>query len=304
MSMKKKTNTRRIINADFVFDIVNFTIMIIILIIYVWPLWFVFIASISSPKAVWNGEVILLPKQITAIAYAEVLKYKNIWIGYRNSLLYTIFGTILNVTLTICGAYPLSRKDFLPRNFFMLMFMLTMYFSGGMIPTYLVVRNLHLINTPWAMLIPSAVSIFNIIITRTYFINSIPNELFEAAQLDGANSAQYLMKVVIPLSKPILAVIGLYYAVGHWNDYYSALLYINNTELMPLQSFLRDLLMNTKQAMQSTNSLSPAEMELRQNLSQSLQYSSIVVSTVPVLCIYPFIQKYFVKGVMIGSVKG
>ena len=185
------------------------------------------------------------------------------------------------------------------------MFMLTMYFGGGLIPTYLIVNKLGMINTVWAMMIPGACSIYNVIITRTYFINSIPGSLKDAAELDGANSFQYLVKVVLPLSKPIIAVIALYYAVGHWNDYFTALIYINKTGLMPLQSFLRDLLMSNKLTMgNSMGGLDAATAEAKMQLSQTLKYSAIIVSTVPVLCIYPFIQKYFVKGVMIGSVKG
>lgn len=186
----------------------------------------------------------------------------------------------------------------------MFMFMLTMYFGGGLIPTYLVVSKLHLLDTRWAMIIPGACSIYNVIITRTYFMNSIPSSLQEAATLDGANSFQYLVKVVLPLSKPILAVVGLYYAVGHWNDFYTALIYIYNEDLLPLQSFLRDMLMSNKMSITNLQGLDAAAMEAKMQLSQTLKYSTIIVSTVPVLCIYPFIQKYFVKGVMIGSVKG
>ena len=255
-------------------------------------------------ESVWLGHVFLLPKGFTIIAYEAVAEYKDIWVGYRNTLFYTIVGTLINMVLTICAAYPLARKDFMPRNVLMFFFMLTMYFSGGLIPTYLVVNNLHLTNTVWAMIIPGAVSIYNVIITRTYFVNSITKSLEEAAELDGANTLQLLIKVVLPLSKPILAVIGLYYAVGHWNDFYTALLYINKKNLLPLQSFLRDLLMSTKMSMANMQGLDAAAMEAKMQLSQTLKYSVIIVSTIPVLCIYPFIQKYFVKGVMIGSVKG
>jgi putative aldouronate transport system permease protein len=186
----------------------------------------------------------------------------------------------------------------------MFLFMLTMYFGGGLIPTYLVVSGLGLVDTRWAMIIPGAVSIYNIIITRTYFMNSIPASLQEAATLDGANSFQYLMRVVLPLSKPIIAVVGLYYAVGHWNDFYTALIYLYKEDLMPLQSFLRDMLMSTKLTLNNLSGMDTATVELKTHLAQTLKYSVIIVSTVPVLCIYPFIQKYFVKGVMVGSVKG
>lgn len=290
--------------ADKIFDVINVAIMIILLIIFAWPLWFVVIASFSNPNEVWNGNVIIYPKGFTLAAYEAVLEYKSIWIGYRNTIFYTVVGTLINLIMTVCAAYPLSRKDFVARNFFMIMFMLTMYFGGGLIPSYLVVNKLGLVNTPWAMIIPGACSIYNVIITRTYFINSIPESLKDAADLDGANSFQVLMKIVLPLSKPILAVIGLYYAVGHWNDYFSALIYINNTDLLPLQSFLRDLLLSNKLTVDKLAGMDAAAAEAKMHLAQTLKYSAIIVSTVPVLCIYPFIQKYFVKGVMIGSVKG
>lgn len=301
---KGKTEKIKKSYSDRVFDIINIIIMLALLVIFLWPLWFVVIASFSNPNEVWNGNVILLPKGFTLSAYEPVSQYKMIWTGYKNTIIYTVVGTFINLVMTICAAYPLSRKDFVPRNFLMFIFMLTMYFSGGLIPTYLVVSKMHLLNTPWAMMIPGAVSIYNVIITRTYFVNSIPSSLQEAAELDGANTFQFLMKIVLPLSKPIIAVIALYYAVGHWNDFFTALIYLNDKELMPLQSFLRDLLMSNKMSLNNMQGLDAAQAEAKMQLSQTLKYSAIIVSTVPVLCIYPFIQKYFVKGVMIGSVKG
>lgn len=304
--MKKQASSSTIKRSytDKIFDIVNLIVMILLLLIFVWPLWFVVIASFSDPNEVWNGNVLLLPKGFTLLAYEALGDYSMIWRGYANTIFYTVVGTIVNLIMTVCAAYPLSRKDFVPRNFFMFMFMLTMYFSGGLIPTYLIVSDVGLINTPWAMIIPGACSIYNVIITRTYFINSIPSSLQEAAELDGANSFQFLVKIILPLSKPIIAVIALYYAVGHWNDFYTALLYINDQELLPLQSWLRDLLMSNKMSLNNMQGLDAAAAEARMQLSQTLKYSVIIVSTVPVLCVYPFIQKYFVKGVMIGSVKG
>ena len=305
--MKRKNSENRQIKrsySDKIFDIVNLLVMVILLVIFVWPLWFVVIASFSNPNQVWMGEVVLWPKGFTLISYETLLEYGRIWVGYRNTLFYTVVGTLVNLVMTVCGAYPLSRKDFMPRHFFMFLFMLTMYFGGGLIPTYLVVSGLGLVDTRWAMIIPGAVSIYNIIITRTYFMNSIPASLQEAATLDGANSFQYLMRVVLPLSKPIIAVVGLYYAVGHWNDFYTALIYLYKEDLMPLQSFLRDMLMSTKLTLNNLSGMDTATVELKTHLAQTLKYSVIIVSTVPVLCIYPFIQKYFVKGVMVGSVKG
>ena len=278
--------------------------MIILLFIFVWPLWFVVIASFSDPNQVWMGKVVLWPKGITLVSYEELLHYKRIWSGYANTIFYTVVGTLVNLVMTVCGAYPLSRKDFMPRHVVMIMLMITMYFSGGLIPTYLVVSKLGLVNTRWAMIIPGAMSVYNMIVTRTYFMNSIPSSLQEAATLDGASSFQYLIRVVLPLSKPILAVIGLYYAVGHWNDFYSALIYIYDDSMLPLQSFLRDILMSTKLTLNNMSGVDMATAAAKAQLAQTLKYSVIIVSTVPVLCIYPFIQKYFVKGVMIGSVKG
>ena len=301
--MKKNGMPVKILHSDRVFDAVNILVMCVLLLIFVWPLWFVLIASFSAPSQVWLGNVVLLPKEFTVAAYEAVLDYGAIWVGYRNTIFYTAAGTVLNLVMTICAAYPLSRRDFMPRNVLMFLFMLTMYFSGGLIPTYLVVGKLHLLNTPWAMMIPGAVSIYNVIITRTYFVNNIPQSMHEAAKLDGANSFQFLLRVVLPLSKPVLAVIGLYYAVGHWNDFFSALIYINDKNLMPLQSFLRDLLMTNKMSLSNMQGLDAAASEAKLQLAQTLKYSAIIVSTVPVLCIYPFIQKYFVKGVMIGAVK-
>lgn len=301
---KGKTIKRKWVNSDSLFDAVNLLIMLILLVVFVWPLWFVVIASVSDPGEVWQGHVILFPRGITLDAYEEVVQYKTIWTGYLNTLLYTLLGTAINMALTVCGAYPLSRKDFPPRKILIFILMVTMYFSGGLIPTYLVVNRLGLIDTVWAMVIPNAISVFNIIITRTYFMNSIPEELREAAQLDGAGNMQYLFRVVLPLSKPILAVIGLFYAVGHWNDFYSALIYINSQQLLPLQSVLRKLLLTTQMTLQISSSMSPDEIMRKTQLAQTLKYSSIIVSTVPVLCLYPLVQKHFVKGIMIGSVKG
>ncbi|MCI8462704.1 MAG: carbohydrate ABC transporter permease [Lachnospiraceae bacterium] len=302
--MKWRKSGYRKSYSDKIFDIVNLLVMIILLFIFVWPLWFVVIASFSDPNQVWMGKVVLWPKGITLVSYEELLQYKRIWSGYANTIFYTVVGTLVNLVMTVCGAYPLSRKDFMPRHVVMIMLMITMYFSGGLIPTYLVVSKLGLVNTRWAMIIPGAMSVYNMIVTRTYFMNSIPSSLQEAATLDGASSFQYLIRVVLPLSKPILAVIGLYYAVGHWNDFYSALIYIYDDSMLPLQSFLRDILMSTKLTLNNMSGVDMATAAAKAQLAQTLKYSVIIVSTVPVLCIYPFIQKYFVKGVMIGSVKG
>ena len=296
--MKKK------INVDKMFDVANLFIMICLLVLFVYPLWFVLIASFSNPSEIWKGNVLILPHDITLIAYKTLLNYKNIWTGYVNTIFYTAAGTLLNLVMTICAAYPLSRKDFKLRNTVLFFLMVTMYFNGGMIPNYLLMSKIGLLNTRWAMIISGACSVYNLLIMRNYFMNSIPYSLQEAATIDGANSYYYLVKVVLPLSKPILAVVGLYYAVGHWNDFYTALLYIYDKELQPLQTVMRELLLSTKLADSSMTASDVSDYQEKMQLAQTLKYSIIIASSLPVLCIYPFIQKYFVKGVMIGSIKG
>ena len=224
-------------HSDTIFDTANVIIMCVLLLIFIWPLWFVVAASFSDPNELWMGNVVLLPKGFTLEAYEKLLEYSDIWVGYKNSILYTAAGTLVNLAATVALAYPLSRKDFMPRNLIMMMLIVTMYFSGGLIPTYLVVKNLGMVNTFWAMIIPGAISTYNVIVTRTYFSNSIPAELHNAAKIDGANNLQFLWKIVLPLSKPILAVIGLYYAVGHWNDYYTALIYLYDKKLFHSPAF-------------------------------------------------------------------
>lgn len=296
---------KKLISADKTFDVANVVIMILLFFIFAWPLWFVIIASLSDPGEVWRGNVILFPKGFSIDSYTEILKYKEIWIGYRNTIFYTVVGTVINLFMTVCMAYPLSRKKFMPKNILMVLCMITMYFGGGLIPSYLVVKNLHMIDTVWAMMIPGCLSVYNMIIMRSYFVNSIPDSLEEAATLDGAGPVQYLVKVVLPLSKPVIAVIALYYMVGHWNDFFSALIYVNDKNLLPLQTFLRNLLVtNTVGNVSQTQNLNPELLQKKIYLAQTIKYSAIIVSTLPVLCIYPFVQKYFVKGVMIGAIKG
>lgn len=292
-------------HGDKVFDMVNLLIMIVLLAVFLWPIWFVVIASVSDPVQVSAGNVLFIPKGFTLQAYEKVIEYKAIWTGYKNTIIYTICGTLLNMVITVCAAYPIARKDFMIKGFLTKAMLVTMYFNGGMIPTYLVVRNLHLTDSMWAIILPGACSVTNVLIARTYFANSIPESLQEAADLDGASIWQYLIKVVLPLSKPVLAVLTLYYAVGHWNGFYNALIYINDADKMPLQLFLRELLMDSKMALDSAGAmLEDGSSQAKAELAAQLQYSSIIVSSIPVICMYPFVQKHFVKGVMIGSVKG
>lgn len=293
------------VSEDDVFDIINFGFMLVMLVIFVWPLWFVCIASISDPIAVNSGQVLLWPKDIVMDGYKMTMEHRELWIGYKNTIIYTVLGTLLNLTLSVCLAYPLSRRDFKLKKLFLVMFVFTMYFSGGLVPTYLVVKKAGLLNTGWAMIIPGAISVYNSLIIRSYFINSIPTELEEAAFLDGADSAQYLWKVVLPLSKPVLAVVGLYYAVSHWNDYYNALIYLYNDALYPLQTVLKSLLMSSSALVDATSSAADSgAIEAAFNTYLSMRYCVIILAAVPMLCVYPFIQKFFVKGVMVGSVKG
>lgn len=302
--VREKVYRFRVKYSDKIFDAMNLIIMCLLLVIFIWPLWFVLIASISDPNQVFVGNVILWPKGLDIKAYVNVMEYKLLWTGYANTIFYTVVGTTINIIMTICAAYPLSRKEFAPRKVILYMLIFTMYFGGGLIPTYMVVRGLHMVNTRWAMLIPGAMSVYNMLVTRTFFKNSIPESLFEAARIDGANAFQQLVKIALPLSKPIIAVIGLYYAVGHWNDYYKALIYLQDADLLPLQSAMRDILMASKIMSDGLDGvITDRGMADRIQLVQSMRYSSIVIATAPVLAVYPFIQKFFVKGVMIGSVK-
>lgn len=298
MLLKGKMNSY----SDKIFDVVNMLLMVVLVVVFAWPLWFVLISSFSDPFEVTMGNVLLFPKGLTLDSYKAMMKYSQILTGYANSLYYTVVGTGINMVLSICCAYPISRKDFPLRKPLLLMFLFTMYFSGGMIPTYLVVKQVGILNTRWAMMLPGAISVYNCLVMRNYFMNSIPGELEEAAVLDGANAAQYLQKVVLPLSKPVLAVIGLYYAVGHWNAYYAALLYLQDLDLYPLQSILRNIMSATQ--MINDPSLSAEEIDAMVRLEMTMKYSVIVAAAFPMLCLYPFIQKYFVKGVMVGAVKG
>jgi len=299
MFEKRKTHSY----ADNIFDAVNLIIMAVLLAVFTWPLWFVLIASISDPVAVNLGDVLLIPKQFTTVSYRALLEHKEIWSGYANTIFYTVVGTLINLVLSVCCAYPLSQKDFMPKHIFMMLILITMYFNGGLVPTYLVVKQLGLVDTRWAMIIPGAISVYNCLVLRTYFMNSIPDELREASTLDGANSAQYLVKVVLPLSKPVLAVVGLYYGVAHWNDFYNALLYLYDESLYPLQYILRNILYSYNLENDSI-ALSNLSTEKLAMAKLTMKYSLVVVASLPMLCIYPFIQKFFVKGVMIGAVKG
>ena len=288
--------------GDKIFIILIYILLAAIMLVVFLPLVYIVSASFSDPQAVISNEVWFLPVRPTLRGYQAVFKNRNILTGFANSFYYMIVGTLVNIVMTVMCAYPLSRKEFTARNKVAMIFVFAMYFSGGLIPTYMLVNSLGLVNTRWSMIIPSAMSTYNMIICRTYFVNSIPDELYEAGQLDGCTPFKYLLRVVVPLSKPILAVLVLYYGVAKWNSYFDAMIYLKNQTMVPLQIVLRDILILNQ--VDYTMISDASAIAAQRGLTDLLKYSTIVVASLPVLCIYPFVQKYFVKGVMIGAVKG
>ncbi|MWV44247.1 ABC transporter permease subunit [Paenibacillus sp. HJL G12] len=286
--------------SDRVLEVVMYIAAVLLLLILVYPLYFIVIASFSDPSAVGNGQVWLFPKGFTIDGYKELLKHENIWIGYRNTILYTVVGTLIGLVVNVSAAYALSRKDLVGRRFISLFFIFTMFFSGGLIPIFLTIRDFHMYNTFLVMVLPFSVVVYDIIVARTFFQTSIPSDLWEAAQIDGCGNLRYYALVVLPLSKAIIAVLGLWIAVGYWNSYFNALIYLKNPNLYPLQLILRNILI-TNQMQSSLGSGEAANIALR--LANMMRYSVIIVSTIPIMCVYPFLQKYFNQGVMIGAVK-
>ena len=301
--MAKANTHSRMSLGDQIFDSINVVLLGLLALIIIYPLVYVLSASFSDPVSVASGDMILWPVNLTLENYEEVFKNQSIITGYRNSLIILVSGTALNLVMTVLAAFPMSRRDLWGRNVMMKLMTFTMFFSGGLIPTYLLItRTLGLMNSWLALILPGAISVYNMIIMRTYFQTSIPYELQEAADIDGCSPFGVLIRIILPLSGPILAVIGLYYGVGHWNSYFSALLYINREELQPLQLYLRRVLtLNSNQSLLSTGSDEAARQAMR---AETIKYAVIVVSSVPMLVIYPFVQKFFVKGVMIGAIKG
>lgn len=298
MNVKFKNSS----TGDKVFIASVYALLVLILIIVLYPLIYVVSASFSDPQAVISGKVILWPVDVTLRGYQAVFKNPKILTGFANSLFYMFVGTAINLVMTMLCAYPLSRKEFTARNKIAALFVFTMYFSGGLVPSYMVVSKLGLINSRLAMLIPTAMSTYNMIIARTYMVNSIPDELYEAAQLDGCSPFKYLLKVIVPLSKPIIAVLALYYGIAKWNNYFDAMLYLNDTTQWPITMVLREILIQNQ--IDPTMLTDASALSKLQGMTELLKYSVIVVASVPVLLIYPFVQKYFVKGVTIGAVKG
>ncbi len=302
--VNKHPNRIKSLGIDRFFDILVYVLATVAFLIILLPLINVVVCSFSGGRAVQTGKVLLWPKDVTMDAYKMVFEYKDIWIGYRNTIYYTVVGTFLNIVFTTLMAYPLSRRQLRGRAFIMRILVFTMMFSGGLIPNYLLVKNLGLINTSWSLWLPGLISVYNVIVMRTYFETTIPDELLEAAQIDGCSNWAFLLRVVLPVSKAILAVMVLLYAVGHWNTYFNAMLYLSDKKKYPLQIFLRDILISTDIDMSSMTGSDVQEMLKRKEMQIIMKYALIVVSSVPILIAYPFVQKYLVKGVMIGSVKG
>lgn len=296
-------NRVRETRGDYVFDAVSTLLLLIAIVVVAYPLLYVVSASLSSTDAVMSGRVWLLPVDFSLKAYETTFKYDSIMIGYRNSIIYTISGTAVSLILTTLCAYCLSKRDFYGRKVVGLMVLFTMLFNAGIVPNYLLIsRTLNWNNTIWALIIPNAMSAWHVILMRSYFENSLPNELFEASDIDGCSVYRQLFTIALPLSGPILAVISLYTAVGIWNGYFDALIYISDKEMYPLQLALRNILILNSMDMSTTADL--RDMASRQGMYNLLKYAVIVVSSLPLLIAYPFVQKYFVKGIMVGSVKG
>ena len=300
-TLQKKISSR----DDRIINFIVYLFCTIVLILTVYPLVFVVSASVSEPKHVALGEVILLPKGLTLEGYQTVLAYDEIWIGYKNTIFYTLLGTFINLLVTLPCAYALTREELIGRHVFTKLFTFTMLFNGGLIPLYLTVKSLGQLDTICAVMLPVAMSAYNLIITKTYFQNSIPKELQEAAMIDGCRTTTLFLRIIIPLSMPIIAVIGLYYAVMHWNSYFNAMIYLSNRKLYPLQLFLRSILLENMMANLEGADPDAAEAIIRQiQVRESMKYGIVVISSLPMLMLYPFIQRYFVKGVMVGAVKG
>lgn len=288
---------------DVIFDIFIILISILVFVIVAYPLYFIVIASFSDSTLVNQGNVLFYPKGFSTYGYAKIFEDARVWTGYKNTLIYTLGGTAVNLLFTLPASYALSCKQFSTRKVIMGMFVFTMFFNGGLIPTYMVIKELHLIDNRWVMIIPFCVNVYNVIITRTFFENTIPDELYEAAILDGCTHFKFFTTIVLPLSKAVISVIFLYYMVGHWNDFFNALLYLNKDEKQPLQTVLRNILLSNQVFMEGAGMGGEAG-GYAQRYADQIKYGVIIVSTVPILCLYPFIQKYFEKGVMIGAVKG
>ena len=301
VSVKKKK--MKICTEDKIFNVITYFILSLLLVVFVYPLVYVVSASISKPSEVLSGQMWLFPSSIYFDGYKEIFKYTQLWTGYGNTVIVVGLGTLLSLAVTFAAGYSLSRKDFFAKKFFMLTFVFTMFFGGGLIPTYiLIAETLNMYDTLAALIIPSAVSVWNVILVRTYFMSSLPEDLLEAAKIDGCGNIKFFVSIAMPLAGPIIAVIALYNIVGRWNSYFDALIYLSTPEKYPLQLVIRNLLTQN----QMTN-LDPGAgvIEIENIMKvEGMKYGTIIVSTLPMLIIYPFVQKYFVKGIFVGSLKG
>ena len=284
--------------GDHIFNVLNTILMILISLVIIYPLWYVILASITDPAIVNTGRFLLLPTGLYTAGYVEAFDYPQLWNGYRNNIIYTVVGVIVALFATIPGAYALSRRDMAGRRGIMFLFTFTMFFNGGMIPLYLTIQNIHIYNTLWAIVLPIGVSVYNLIVCRSFFESNLPLELLEAAKLDGCSDFGFFFKIAIPLSSTIIAVMVLFYATGLWNMYFNALMYLQDQDKMPLQVVLKDLI-NSNQLMAGS---SGAEMAERQKLVDQLKYVIVTLAAFPLVIVYPFVQKYFAKGVMVGAV--
>ncbi len=300
--MAKEKMPRRALRdtvGDKIFYTINLILLAILALIVLYPVYFIVIASFSDPDAVLNGDVVLYPVKITFEGYAKILERTDIWRGYGNTILYTALTVVLSLLVTVPAGWALSRKTLPGKKLFMIYFIIPMFFGGGLIPFYNVMSSLGLVNTIWAVVLPSILSVWNLFMTKTFFESSIPNSLIEAATIDGAGSFRIFATIVLPLSKAIIAVMALYYAVGQWNSYFNAMIFLQDETLYPLQLVLKEILI----ASESTTGGSGETILQQYRLANQLKYVSVIVSSVPVLCLYPFVQKYFAQGVMIGSLK-
>lgn len=303
----KTTSLIKDTRADKIFLIFVYVFLAISLLIVLYPLIYIISASISNPHLVNSGEMWLLPKGITFEGYRTLLGNSSIWRGYLNTIYYTVLGTSINLLVTLPCAYALSREDFYGRRAFTNFMLVTMFLSGGLIPSYLLIRSLGMLNTVWALVIPGAVSVYNVVVTRTFFQSTIPREMEETAIVDGCSDFRLFMQIVLPLSTPIIAVMALFYGVGHWNSFFNALIYLSDRSMYPLQMILREILILQDMSSNTVNNVTSEMANMlysKQQLAQVIKYGVMIVSSLPVIIVYPFLQKYFVKGMMVGSIKG
>lgn len=301
MPVNSQSTAIRASQGDRLFNGLNIVFTMIIIFVCVYPLYFILIASVSDPSLVALGKVVLLPKGITLEGYQKVMENKELWVGFRNTVCYTLLGTLFNLSLTLTAGYALSRKEMPFRKFIMLIFTITMFINGGLIPTFLLMKDMGLYNTFFIMILLNGISVYNLIICRTFFESTIPDDLWGAAQMDGCNEFRFFFSIVLPVSGALIAVLALYYAVYHWNSYFNAMIYLRDKELYNLQLILRNILI----ANQYTDDMASMDIGADTTMKlQTMKYAIIVISTIPMLVIYPFVQKHFVKGVMIGAIKG